>query len=412
MNRQKILWLSHFVPYPPKGGAYQRSYNLLRHLAKEHEVHLLAIRHKTGTHPADELARAETELGQFCKSVSIHDLSRRTSALSLRFLGFRNLFSSSPLTIDLYADAGFRDAFLRTIREQNPDWVHFDTISLAPLVRETGEIPSALNHHAIESYMMFRRGRKETNWIRGLYYRHEGKRLAAAERHYAPQFVANLVVSRDDGDQLEEIAPGIRTEVIENGVDTDYFAPFVSEKGSRKLIFASTLNRYANKDAVLYFVKEVWPLLKREHPDLGFIIIGKDPPGELIEMASRDSSLEVLGFVDDVRPYFAKAAVCVCPIRDGAGTRLKVLDSMAMGIPQVSTTIGCEGLEVNPEWDILIADTPEEFTRQIKRILADDELRANLKANARKTVEDKYSWGLIGRKLAALYGEDRETGKG
>src|SRR3989337_1087524 len=120
-------------------------------------------------------------------------------------------------------------------------------------------------------------------------------------------------------------------------------------------------------------------------------------------MAINDQRIEVLGYVDDVRPYFAGSTISICPIRDGGGTRLKILDAMAMGMPIISTTIGCEGIDVSPGTDVLIANTPEEFVYNIGRLNNDLALRNNLSNNARKKVENKYSWNIIGQKLNKYY---------
>ena len=128
-------------------------------------------------------------------------------------------------------------------------------------------------------------------------------------------------------------------------------------------------------------------------------MIGRLPPPEIIQLSQTDKNIKVAGFVDDVRPLIAEAEIYVCPIRDGGGTRLKILDALAMGKPLVSTSIGYEGLELVPEHDLLVADTPSEFVKQIKRLMEDQGLRERLQANGLETVRKKYSWEHIGREL-------------
>jgi glycosyltransferase involved in cell wall biosynthesis len=209
------------------------------------------------------------------------------------------------------------------------------------------------------------------------------------------------VMSDLDGSIMQRVAPA-RYEVVENGVDVDFFAPLPVVDG-HSLIFAGRLDQYSNRDAILHFMDAAWPLLTARYPDVTITIVGSNPPERLTAMAAADPRITVTGFVDDVRPYFARAAVAICPIRDGGGTRIKVLDAIAQAKPLVSTSIGCEGIEVTAERDVLIADDPPAFARQIGRLFDDPTLRASLARQARATAVQVYSWDILGAKLAALY---------
>jgi glycosyltransferase involved in cell wall biosynthesis len=193
--------------------------------------------------------------------------------------------------------------------------------------------------------------------------------------------------------------------VIPNGVDTDYFGRGDIQPSPGTLVFAGGMNWYPNRDAILYFSREIWPLLKKEFPEISLTVVGAQPPRELLELAERDPKIVATGFVDDVRPYFANAEVYICPMRDGGGTRLKILDTLSMRTALVSTTIGCEGIKVTPETNVLIADTPVEFVTQVKRVFQDPELRKRLGREGRKLVEEKYSWEVIGNTLRAVYAD-------
>ena len=147
---------------------------------------------------------------------------------------------------------------------------------------------------------------------------------------------------------MSEHSPNARYYVIENGGDTNYFNIYRRDKKSNTLIFASSLNNYSNRDAILWFCRAVWPLIKEKFPELKLDIIGYNPPDLLLKYADKDSSIRVHGFANDVREFFIRADACVIPIRDGGGTRIKVLDSFAMRIPVVAASIGTEGLNVMP----------------------------------------------------------------
>ncbi len=162
---------------------------------------------------------------------------------------------------------------------------------------------------------------------------------------------------------------------------------------------------YPNKDAMLFLAKEIWPILIRKRPNIKMYIIGRDPPDELTQLSSKDRNLIVTGYVDDVRLYFEKASLYVCPIRDGGGTRLKILDALSSQIPIVATRIAAEGIDVEHEKNILIAETPKEISESIIRLLDDRHLSEKLAYEGRLLVEKSYEWSVIGNKLSIIYKE-------
>jgi glycosyltransferase involved in cell wall biosynthesis len=403
MDRLKILWLNHFVPYPPKGGCFQRTFNLLTRLAAEHEVHLLAMRPKAATHPEAETREAKRELERHCASVEIIDIAAATQPARLALRGVASLAGGRPLTVTIFESPAMDAAVRRVLRDRAIDLVHFDTISLALYLPLVGDRPTTMTHHVAESFMIHRRIAREPNPIRKAFFYGEWLALERYERRFCSQFGANLVMSSLDREILQTIAPDARFVVVPNGVDVDFFRPATPPADSgRALIFAGRLDQYSNRDAILYFTRDVWPRVGAAHPDVTMHIIGSNPPAELTGMATADPRLQVHGFVPDVRPFFQQSTVAVCPIRDGGGTRIKVLDALAQGMPLVATTVGCEGIDVVPDRDLLIADTAEAFAAQIGRLLVDGQLRERLSANARRLAEDVYSWDGIARRLSDL----------
>ncbi len=168
-------------------------------------------------------------------------------------------------------------------------------------------------------------------------------------------------------------------------------------------IYTGGMNMFANRDAVMHFVDHIWPLVKAARPDARFDIVGQDPQPELLERARADSGLRVHGYLDDVRPLVRKAAVYVVPIRVGGGTRLKVLDALAQGKAIVSTAVGCEGIQVTHDKDILIEDDPQAFARLVVSLLNDPERRRSLGDRGRDLAVSRYAWGPIGGRLITAY---------
>lgn len=403
--RKNILWFSHFVPYPPIGGAFQRSYNLLKSTALANNVYLIALKPKETSHPPEEQRKAADELGKFCQKVSIVKLSSGNHPLRLFFAILKSLCSPRSLTLDLYESTEARKLMASLCNEVSFDLAYFDAISVAPYHDDFPASAKVLNHHNAESVMLRRRVTREKNILKKLFFSIEAIKLRRDEKKYCPQFTINTAVSELDRQFLQNDSPEASFTVIENGVDTGFFSHIPFNPENRSLIFAGRQDQYANRDGIAWFCTEAWPLIKERYPDMKLMIVGSGAPESLRILAQADGSIELLGYVDDVRACFKKAVICVIPLRDGGGTRLKVLDAMAMGPPIVATNMAIEGLDVTPEKEILTADTAPQFLDRITTILNHEEIAVSLSTHARKTVVDKYSWHGIGEKLNKVFAQ-------
>ena len=404
----KILWFSHIVPYPPKGGVLQRSHHLLRELAERNEVHLVSfvqqtpLRRMYGDVQAG-LDDCRKELSKICPVVKFIPIPSERSSLGKKLLLLRSLFTIHPYTINWLKSRAMRAEVAALLRDGDYDAVHFDTISLAIYHDLFPGTKRALNHHNIESHMMLRRSSNERNWLAKAYLWYEGWRLQRYERKACRRFDMHITCSPLDSERLDEFAPGLRTAVIPNGVDVDYFKPNGASRQANRLVFAGRLSAYPNRRAVLFLAQELWPVLKSALPGIEMDIIGADPPAEIIALAKRDTAFRVHGFVDDVRPYLDSAAVYVCPIKDGGGTKLKVLDALAMGLPLVADPIACEGIDVAADRTVLYAASPAEYVAQIRRLLEDADMRQRMSRAARQLALEQYSYAGIGQRLHAVY---------
>ena len=402
MRRLQVLWLSHFVPYPPKGGCFQRSYNLISRLGRNHDVHLVALRHKAATHPEAQLAKAKEELLAHCRTVEIVDISAATAGRGLAGRAVKSIATATPFNVTVYESAAMRER-IRALCSLVPfDVFHYDTIGLAQYLPDTGSGPAVLTHHGAESHMIHRRIRLERNLAKKAFFAFEWLALERYERAMCRRFDANITMSDDDARLLRVIAPEASFTTVANGVDISYFTPAPDTNG-RSIVFAGRLDQYSNRDGILHFMTEAWPALVREFPDATIHILGHNPPDELRQIAARSPRVTVTGFVDDIRPYFHRATAAICPVRDGGGTRIKVLDALAQGRPLVSTSIGCEGIDVVPDRDVLVADSASDFVRQLGRLFTDAALRRQLAANGRKVTEERYSWDALAAQLVEVY---------
>lgn len=397
----KILWLAHAIPYPPRAGFLLRSYNLLRELGRRQQVDLVAFIQEqwvttTSASLEEGIASARRALGELCDSVTFLPIDRLKHRWGKPATALRALLAGSTYTASWLVSAPASSAIQRLVTGGGYDLVHVDTIGLAPYRALCPDVPATLTHHNIESHMMLRRADNAGGALARSYFREEGRRLRKFEQKVADDFAAHITCSELDSERLREVIPGARTVVIPNGVDCDYFRSEDRPVRPRSLVFVGTMNWYPNVEAMMYFLREIWPGLKARVPDVTLDIAGSNPPESLVQLACALPDVTVHGYLPDVRPLIDSSAVFVCPIRDGGGTKLKILDAFAMGKCVIAHPIACEGIEVTAGKDVVLASTPEEFIREIESILDDDSKRGAMARAARRLVETRYSYQEIG----------------
>jgi glycosyltransferase involved in cell wall biosynthesis len=266
-------------------------------------------------------------------------------------------------------------------------------------------LPFVIDHHNVESHMLLRRAENETHPFKKAYFFQEGIRLRHYERCYCSRASLNITCSDIDAQRLREIGPGIRTEVIPNGVDLDYFAPNRPRPGNRspKLLFLGTLDWYPNRAAVEFIADRLWPLLKQRLPDIRIDVIGANPPDKVVALGNHDPAFIVHGFVNDIRVFMNNADIFLCPISDGGGTKLKVLDALSMALPVVAHPLACEGIDVTDGKHVMLAETTQDYIEAIVTLLKNPALAESLGSAGRRLIEAQYDFVRIGEKLAAHY---------
>ncbi len=398
----RILWLGHNLAYPPKGGPLQRNYNLLKEAAKYHEVHALVFDQPASRPPEVTPEHCVKALLNFCASVEWVPLPKDAWAIGRYGRALGGLLTGEPYEFRWLRSKEMAQRLQRLASRLQFDVVHIDTLGLSPYGSLVPSAGTVLNHHDIESALVQRRAASEPSLPWRVFWSREAAHLLAAERNWCPLFHVNMVVSDDEGQLLKPSCQESHIHVVPNGVDIGYFTPR-EDPGGTRLLFCGRLDQLANKGAITFFFNSIWPQLADRIKEIEIDVVGKNPPAWLRELSQRDSRVHVPGFVDDVRPYFQKATIFVCPITDGGGTRLKILDALAMGVPIVSTTFAASGLALRDGTHLLIADTPETIIGQIIRLLGDAALRRRLAQEAVDIVRRTYSWDTIGRSLVAAY---------
>jgi len=278
--------------------------------------------------------------------------------------------------------------------------VHMDSLDLARYLPLLGGVSVACTHHNVESRLLRRRGLAEDSLPRRWYMLRQARWIEDLERHWCERVAINLAVSEADRDELARLAPRARFGVIPNGVDVETFRP--TDAPQDGLLFVGGANWFPNRDALEYFSAEILPLIRAGGATPAVRWVGRSSDADRQHYAARHG-IDLTGYVDDVRPHIARAACYVVPLRVGGGTRLKILDAWAMGKAVVSTSIGCEGLEAVDGENILVRDTPASFAQAVREVLLDAGLRERLGRAARRTVERRYSWDVIGAELRRLY---------
>jgi glycosyltransferase involved in cell wall biosynthesis len=411
-----LLWLSHFIPYPPRGGAHQRSYNLLRHAAGLYETTFVAF-NLQGNSPR-ELAEWQGELEKYCFRVIFWETPVKWKSLRWGANLALSVLRPEPYSCWCFWSPGIENKWEALLHAHPSALVHFDSIDLALFAGAAAGFRKVLNHHNCESAMARRRAEAEPNPAKKRYLDSEASKLLGLETRMCPRFDMNLAVSQADVQVLRSRSPKAQFHVVENGTDTGYFTPPPAPPEPDTLVFTGSLNWYPNISAIQFFVREVWPQVKRERPGVQLYTVGMKPSKSLVAFLGRDPQITLVDSPPDVRPWMANASVFICPMTDGGGTKVKILDAMAMGKAVVSTSVGAEGLEVKHGENILIADTSQDFAARVTEALRTRALQERLGREARLLVERKYSWPVVGVHLEEAYrlagagGQDSGTGSG
>jgi glycosyltransferase involved in cell wall biosynthesis len=294
----------------------------------------------------------------------------------------------------------------KLLNEQEFDLLHFDSIHLAgylPLVRRRTKPPVVIDWHNVESELMSRFGENQPWSPRKTYARITASRLARLEKEILAITAGHIACSDRDRDQILKKNPSARVAVIENGVDTCSFTLAAAETVTRsRVIFVGSMDYHANVEAACSFAHEVWPAISERFPRWRLTLVGSNP-APAVQALAQQKNIEVTGTVPDVRPYYREAFAAIVPLRTGGGTRLKILEAMAAGVPVISTKLGAEGLAVSPGNDILIADSNGAWLPLLASLSDDSGLWNRIAESGRGLVEQRYDWKILGRSLVEVY---------
>ena len=404
----RLLWVSHLVPYPPKSGVHLRSFNLLKSTSLSQDVDLVAFVQRQWismffSDAEKGIEECREQLLRYCKTVTFLPIESLNRPHGKMRTALESLLPGYCYSVRWLQGKNAVRTIAEIARRQRYDIAHFDTIGLAPYRALLPRVPATLGHHNIESHMLIRRATNEKNLLKKAYFLQEGLRLQRYEVSVADQFSAHITCSDLDSERLRRIAPGCHTVTIPNGVDTEYFRTNEPAERALSVIFVGSFNWYPNADAADFLLREIWPLVQERIPGATLDIVGSGPSDALRRLAASFGNVKIHGFVDDIRPLMDAAAVYVCPIRDGGGTKLKLLDAFSMQKCVVAHPIACEGIDAVPGVDVLHASTAEEFAATLETALRDPDLRRAVGLSARRLVVEKYAFESIGNLLQKVF---------
>jgi polysaccharide biosynthesis protein PslH len=410
-ERLSILYVSPIPASPPRFGAQARMHGLMTRLAQRHD--LTAVVLIDNEFDAEECRRA---MQAYCRDVVLVPGPHVGEGLSKRLLQLQSLASPRSFERRMLAAPAMQRALDRVLRTRRFDLINLEFSFFGELdLRQAPpneRLPRlVVSSHNIDYELARQYARAGRSLAHRLYAGVNWRKLRREELGAYRDADGVYLCSADDERRLLDVVPGARTAVIPNAANVDYYQPRPVDPPAdgRTVVFFGLLSYPPNVDGVIYFVQKIWPRIAEAHPEARLKIIGGKPPRSLQLLAG--PRVELTGFAPDLRPHLAAAAVVVVPLRLGGGTRLKIVEAMAMGKAIVSTTLGAEGIEAIPGRDLLVEDQPKAFADAVNRLLGDPELAARIGQSARSLAVRRYSWSDAVRALEGFYRGILEAGR-
>ncbi|HYF50015.1 MAG TPA: glycosyltransferase [Planctomycetota bacterium] len=389
--RLKIMILRVRLLAPQNTGNRIRTARMIEELGKENDIVLVTYRF-----PGDTDADV-AQTARCCRRLEVIPFyeSQKKSLLFYYEL-WRNLFEPYPYIISKYVSRQMCETVRRVYQEEKPDLVMCDYLQSCEGLRQIPDVPFVLFEHNVEAAIFDQLAERAPSMFSRAYIRHQARKLWRYEEDLCRRAAHVIAVSDVDKEVYRTRFGVSHCDTIPTGVDVHSFRPSSTPCHLNNLVFTGSMDWMANQDGMQWFVRDVFPRIRREIPDCVFTIVGRNPPPEIKKLGEQPG-IHVTGTVDDIRPYVHGSKVYIVPLRIGSGTRLKLLEALAMGKAIVSTTIGAEGLPVEHNKNIVLADGERDFAAQTVALLRDTARRECLQHNARLLAERDYSWEKVGR---------------
>jgi glycosyltransferase involved in cell wall biosynthesis len=391
----KVLLLTQVLPYPPDSGPKVKTWNLIKYLAQQHEITLVSF--VRGDQSADV-----RHLRRYCWAV--HTLPMERGPLRDGLALVRSLLNGQPWMMVRDDRAAMRRLVDRLAAVEHFDVVHADQLNMCQYARRGPHAFKLFDAHNALWVLYCRLSDTMSPGPQKWLLERDWRLLRDYEGHICREFDAVTAVIPEDKAALEEtIGEASNIQVIPITVDTDEVSYVERQPDADHVVHIGTMYWPPNIDGMLWFAEEVWPFIRARRPETVFDLIGARPPKQVVALSQNGSGINVTGYVGDLGPYLAQTGVFVVPLRAGGGMRVKILNALAQGLPIVSTSLGCEGIQVTHERDILVADTPVEFAQAVLRVLEEPDLSACLSNNGRHLAETVYDYRVACRPLDKIY---------
>jgi len=395
----KILWVCPFFLHPTERGSQIRTLGTLKELNKRHEIHFAALndpRNLEGPERSSEY--------------SSRHFSAKHSAPARRSLGIipqiaKSIVNPVPMAVFRYSSRELRREVAALIAAEHYDCIVCDFLPSAPNLTDLGQC--VLFQHNVETTVWQRHIEHSSSLLKKLFFQMQASKMESYERKICRKAKYVIAVSDIDASRMKRMFGIENVTTVPTGADVEYFAPPGDAPHTSDIVFCGGMDGLPNVDAVVYFLSEVLPLIRNRIPGATFTIVGRSPDAGVLKAAQGLAGVCVTGTVEDVRPYLWGSTISIVPIRIGGGTRLKIYECMAAGVPIVSTTVGAEGLRYRDGEDIVLADDPVSFAAGCVRLLSDDAARHAIAHNALERAHREFSWEAVSREFEAILENNR-----
>lgn len=376
-----ILYVCHRFPFPPKRGGKIRPFNMIRHLsANGHQVTVCSLAR------SPEEAAEGKGIAPYCARFEVAQVSNPVQALRM----IARLPLSTPSSMGFFYSPSLRQRVRQLLSTQQWDLIFVHCSSVAQYVEHVRDVPKILDFGDMDSQKWLEYANHKPFPL-SLGYRLEGTKMLAAEKRLARLFDLCTATTRAEWETLEGYRTGVPTDWFPNGVDAEFFSPTDDGYDPDTLSFIGRMDYYPNQECMARFCAQIWPLLKSRRPQLKLLIVGADPSPEMRRLGELPG-VTVTGSVPDVRPFVRKSALMVAPLNIARGTQNKILEAMAMGVPVVTSRVAAGGVDAESVTHFLVADTPEEYSEAILRVLDDPAERQRLAIAGRQRMLSNHAW--------------------
>lgn len=400
-RRLNVLVVDEEIPFPLNTGKRIRSYNLLKNLAHRHNLTFLC--HQNFDQQERELGRIRFEqLG--IQVVFLNRELPRPTVLTSRSRLFwdlmRNVFSARPYVVQKHMSSELRHKLIDICADDQIDLVHFEWTPYAAALPDRFDKPWIANAHNVESLIWKRYFEIEANRLKRQYVKNQWKKFDRFERNVFQSANHIVFVSKPDQQLGESEFRCRQSAVVDNGVDVNEFRfEGPAKRDHNRILFLGSLDWRPNIDGICWFLDSVWPLVQKQCPDMTLDIVGRTPPSWFVERIRKTANANLFADVPSVIPCLTVAGLMVVPLRIGGGSRLKILEAAAAGLPVISTSLGAEGLDFDAGVHFISANTANRFADAICATAGDLALQNDIAVAARKRVEEKYDWPVLAEKL-------------